>query len=155
MFCVSGTMTNQLGLRTHLKQPPHSVICDNNSHIYKYEAGGVAFHSQAQVQPIIASNAHHLTVEDLKVNAITEDDIHYAPNRVISLENTLNGLIFPQDEIVKIGDFAKSNGLIMHLDGARLWNVHAETGLPMHVLCEPFESVSLCMSKGLGAPIGR
>ena len=153
MFCVSGTMTNQLALRTHLKQPPHSVLIDSRSHIYKFEAGGVAFHSQAQAHPILPN--HHITLEDVKNNAVLEENIHFAPTRVICLENATHGLIIPQDETIKISEYAKSNGLIMHLDGARLWNVHAETGLPIHELCDPFDSVSLCMSKVLGTPIGR
>ena len=73
-----------------------------------------------------------------------------APTTIISLENTLNGTIFPQDEIVRISEFAHANGLKMHLDGARIWHVAAETGTPLHELLAPFDSVSLCFSKGLG-----
>ena len=76
---------------------------------------------------------------------------HYsAPTHVIALENTLNGTIFPQREIVKISEFARKEGIKMHLDGARLWHVAAETGTSMKELCDPFDSVSLCFSKGLG-----
>lgn len=74
-----------------------------------------------------------------------------APTRVIALENTLNGCIFPQDEILKIAEFAKLEGICMHLDGARIWHVAAETGTPLAELCAPFDSVSCCFSKGLGA----
>ncbi|TIA91244.1 hypothetical protein E3P99_01170 [Wallemia hederae] len=154
MFCVSGTMSNQLGLRTHLLQPPHSVLCDSHAHIYKYETGGVAFHSQAQVTPVHATNEHHLTLEDIVSEAVLDDDVCSAPTRVVSLENTKNGLVFPQDEAVRISEWAKQHSLIMHLDGARLWNVHAATNTPIDVLCQPFDSVSLCLSKGVGAPIG-
>jgi len=80
--------------------------------------------------------------------------MHSAPTEVIALENTLNGTIFPQDEIVAIAEFAHSQGIKMHLDGARIWHVAAETGTPMDELCAPFDSVSLCFSKGLGAPVG-
>ena len=76
--------------------------------------------------------------------------LYSAPTEVISLENTLNGTIFPQDEIVAISDFAHSKGVKMHLDGARLWHVAIETATPMKELCDPFDSVSLCFSKGLG-----
>jgi len=75
---------------------------------------------------------------------------HSAPTHVIALENTLNGTIFPQEEIVKISEFARKEGIKIHLDGARLWHVAAETGTPMKELCDPFDSISLCFSKGLG-----
>ena len=90
----------------------------------------------------------------MKANVILDDDVHYAATRVISLENTLNGTILPQSEIRAISAFARSEGIAMHLDGARLWHVVAETGHPLAELCEPFDTVSLCFSKGLGAPIG-
>ncbi|TIC27211.1 hypothetical protein E3Q11_02625 [Wallemia mellicola] len=154
MFCVSGTMSNQIGLRTHLHQPPHSVLCDAHAHIYKYEAGGLAFHSQAQITPVEPTNGHHLQLNDIQAHATLEDDIHYAPTRIISLENTKNGLVFPQSETEKISEWASSNNLIMHLDGARIWNVSAATGLSIDKLCQPYDSVSLCLSKGIGAPIG-
>jgi threonine aldolase len=76
--------------------------------------------------------------------------VHFAPTRVIALENTLNGIIFPQEEIKKIYSLAKSHGIKLHVDGARLWHVAAETGTPLKELCDPFDSVSLCFSKGLG-----
>ncbi|TIA96477.1 hypothetical protein E3P94_03314 [Wallemia ichthyophaga] len=154
MFCVSGTMSNQVGLRTHLTQPPHSVLCDAHAHIYKYETGGVAFHSQAQITPVEPVNTHHLTLQDVQSHAVLDEDLCSAPTRVVSLENTKNGLVFPQSEMVRISDWATRQGLIMHLDGARLWNVHATTGLSIKQLCDPFHSVSLCLSKGVGAPIG-
>ncbi|KAI0374394.1 hypothetical protein BV20DRAFT_961545 [Pilatotrama ljubarskyi] len=154
LFLPSGTMSNQIGLRTHLKQPPYSVLCDHRSHIVRYEAGGTAFHSGAHSQMVIPSNGHHLTLSDIEENIVLGTDLHSAPTEVISLENTLNGTIFPQDEIVRISDYAHSVGVKMHLDGARLWHVAAETGTSMKELCAPFDSVSLCFSKGLGAPIG-
>ncbi|KZT61084.1 hypothetical protein CALCODRAFT_59273 [Calocera cornea HHB12733] len=154
LFCASGTMTNQLAIRTHLLSPPHSVLCDARAHVHRNEAGGIAHHSQATTLPVIPENGHHLTLKDVKSAAILSEDIHGAPTRLISLENTLNGTIFPQDEIVAISEFAQSVGIKMHLDGARIWNVAAETGTSMQVLCDPFDSVSLCLSKGIGAPIG-
>jgi len=154
LFCASGTMTNQLGLRTHLVQPPHSVLCDARSHVHRNEAGGIAHHSQATTIAVIPENGHHLTLNDVKPALVISDDVHSAPTRVISLENTLNGTIFPQEDIVAISEYAHSVGVKMHLDGARIWNVAAETGTSMKELCEPFDSVSLCLSKGVGAPIG-
>ncbi|KZO94988.1 hypothetical protein CALVIDRAFT_550216 [Calocera viscosa TUFC12733] len=154
LFCASGTMTNQLGIRTHLLSPPHSVLCDARAHVHRNEAGGIAHHSQATTLPVIPENGHHLTLKDVKAAVILGDNVHVAPTRLISLENTLNGTIFPQDEIVAISEYAHSVGIKMHLDGARIWNVAAETGTSLHVLCDPFDSVSLCLSKGIGAPIG-
>ncbi|KAK4705027.1 threonine aldolase, partial [Phenoliferia sp. Uapishka_3] len=154
LFCVSGTMTNQLAIRTHLTQPPHSVLLDARAHVHLYEAGGVAFHSQANSLAISPSNGHHLTLEDVEANLVRGDDIHSAPTRIVALENTLSGTVFPQDEIVRISDAMRAEGVIMHCDGARMWEVVAKTGLSLEELCRPFDSVSLCMSKGLGAPIG-
>ncbi|KAI0762766.1 pyridoxal phosphate-dependent transferase [Fomes fomentarius] len=154
LFIPSGTMSNQIALRTHLQQPPFSVLCDHRSHIVRYEAGGLAFHSGAHAQLVIPSNGHHLTLEDVQEHIALGEDLHSAPTRVISLENTLNGTIFPQDEIIRISEYAHRNGLKVHLDGARIWHVVAETDTPLHELLAPFDSVSLCFSKGLGAPIG-
>nr|GAT47883.1 predicted protein [Mycena chlorophos] len=154
LFMPSGTASNQIALRTHLLQPPYSVICDHRAHIHKYEASGAAFHSGAAVLPLIPSNAHHLTVKDVKDNMILSSDVHFAPTEVVALENTLNGTIFPQEEIVKISEYVHSQGKKMHLDGARIWHVAAETETSLKELCDPFDSVSLCFSKGLGAPVG-
>ncbi|KAI0085621.1 pyridoxal phosphate-dependent transferase [Irpex rosettiformis] len=154
LFIPSGTMSNQLALRTHLKQPPYSVLCDHRAHINNYEAGGTAFHSGAHTLPVIPSNGHHITLEEIEQNITLGDDIHGAKTEVIALENTLNGTIFPQGEIIRISEFAHQNNVKLHLDGARIWHVAAETATPLKTLCDPFDSVSLCFSKGLGAPIG-
>lgn len=147
--------TNQLAIRTHLTQPPHSILLDSRAHIHLYEAGGVAFHSQANSLAIRPTNHHHLTLEDVEANIIRGDDIHSAPTRIVALENTLSGTVFPQEEIVRISEAMRAEGVIMHCDGARMWEVVAKTQLSLEELCRPFDTVSLCMSKGLGAPIGR
>ncbi|KAF8213298.1 pyridoxal phosphate-dependent transferase [Mycena galopus ATCC 62051] len=154
LFMPSGTASNQIALRTHLMQPPYTVMCDYRAHIHKYEAGGAAFHSGAAVTALIPSNGHHLTLNEIKQNMILATDIHVAPTEVVALENTLNGTIFPQDEIIAISEYVHSEGKKMHLDGARIWHVAAETDTSIKELCDPFDSVSLCFSKGLGAPIG-
>ncbi|KAL7410835.1 pyridoxal phosphate-dependent transferase [Mrakia frigida] len=161
LFCSSGTLTNQLAFRTWLTQPPHAVLCDVRSHVYCYESGGISFHSQAATTTVLPTNGHHLTLEDdVEHNLVLDDNILQAPTKVVALENTLSGTIFPQEEIVKIGRRVHEAGLILHLDGARIWNVAAEKGdldaLPVVLkeLLDPFDSVSLCMSKGLAAPIG-
>ncbi|KAI0314979.1 pyridoxal phosphate-dependent transferase [Amylostereum chailletii] len=154
LFMPSGTMSNQLALRSQLKQPPYSVLCDHRAHTNKYEAGGTAFHSGAHTVTVIPSNGHHLTLDDIKDFVILGTDVHIAPTQIIEIENTLNGSIFPQDEIIRISEYARSQNIKMHLDGARIWHVAAETGTPIKELCDPFDTVSLCFSKGLGAPVG-
>ncbi|KAJ3531206.1 hypothetical protein NMY22_g8255 [Coprinellus aureogranulatus] len=154
LFVASGTASNQIALRTHLQQPPYSVLVDHRSHINKYEAGGTAFHSGAHLITVHPSNKHHLTLEDIKDNIALSSDIHFAPTTVVALENTLNGTIIPQDEVERISEYVHSVGVKLHLDGARIWHVAVETNTPLKDLCEPFDSISLCFSKGLGAPVG-
>lgn len=156
LYCVSGTLSNQIALRVNLFQPPYSVLCDHRAHVYSHEAGGLATLSQAMVQPIIPKNGVHLTLEDdILPNFIPDDgEIHGAPTKLISLENTLHGMIFPLSEIAKILAFCKANDVRLHLDGARLWNASAETGISIAEYCSYFDLVSLCLSKTLGAPIG-
>ncbi|KAL9556699.1 hypothetical protein MBANPS3_001750 [Mucor bainieri] len=153
LFCASGTMTNQLALRTHLVTPPHSVVCDHRAHVFLWEAGGIAVHSRASVSPVIGANGIHITAEEIENNLLGED-IYSAPTRVVSLENTLNGMIFPYEEMAKISTLARNRGLAMHLDGARLWNASQETGISLKEYGKLFDSMSLCLSKGVGAPIG-
>lgn len=146
-------MTNQLGLRVHLNQPPHSVVCDARSHVHLWEAGGIAFHSRASVSPVICSNGVHVTATEIEGNLIDED-LHTAPTRVVSLENTLSGMVMPLKDIQEVASLARDRGLAMHLDGARLWNAHIASGVPLHEYGKCFDSMSLCLSKGVGAPIG-
>ncbi|CCM02193.1 uncharacterized protein FIBRA_04273 [Fibroporia radiculosa] len=152
LFVPSGTMSNQLALRAYC----HLTISKKCAHTwaFRYEAGGTAFHSGAQLECVLPSNGHHLTLEDVQNNVVISSDVHSCPTAIIELENTLNGTIIPQEEVIAISDYAHSNGIIMHLDGARIWHVAAETGTSIKDLCDPFDSVSLCFSKGLGAPIG-
>ncbi|ODV84166.1 hypothetical protein CANARDRAFT_24263 [[Candida] arabinofermentans NRRL YB-2248] len=155
LFCSSGTMSNQIGLRAHLFQPPHRILCDYRGHVYAHEAGGLATLSQAMVTPVIPSNGLYLTLEDILDNFIEDDgDIHMAPTKVISLENTIHGIVMPIDEIERISLFCKENDVKLHLDGARLWNASAATGISIEEYCSHFDSVSLCLSKSLGAPVG-
>ncbi|KAJ9615812.1 hypothetical protein H2200_001889 [Cladophialophora chaetospira] len=155
LLVMSGTMGNQVALRTHLTQPPHSVLCDIRGHVYNYEAGGVSSLSNAMIIPVRPSNSHHLTLEDIQAHAIISSDVHACPTRVISLENTLDGMIMPLSEIKRIATFAREHGLKLHLDGARIWEAVAATdGSSLPDFCSHFDSVSMCFSKGLGAPIG-
>lgn len=156
LYCVSGTLLNQLALRVNLLQPPHAVLCDHRGHVYKHEAGGIPTLSQALVHAVIPKNGVHLTLkDDILPNFVPDDgEIHGCPTKVISLENTLHGMVFPLDEIKKISAFCKANDVRLHLDGARLWNASVATGIPIAEYCSYFDSVSLCLSKTLGAPIG-
>lgn len=155
LFCCSGTLSNQIGLRANLYQPPYSILCDYRAHVFLYEAGGLATLSQAMVHPVRPANENFLTVQDVIENYTPSDgDIHAAPTKVVSLENTLHGIITPIEEIRKISKFCKDHDLILHCDGARLWNASAATGVSIKEYCSYFDTVSLCLSKSLGAPMG-
>ncbi|KAJ4288144.1 hypothetical protein N0V90_012161 [Kalmusia sp. IMI 367209] len=154
VLVLSGTMGNQVALRSHLTAPPHAILCDRRCHVIQYEAGGVASLSQALVQPIDAKNKKYITLEEVQEHAVISDDVHACPTRVISLENTLNGAIMPLSEVRRISAWAREHGIIMHLDGARLWEAVAAGAGTLKEFCTEFDSVSLCFSKGLGAPIG-
>ncbi|OAA58704.1 l-allo-threonine aldolase [Cordyceps fumosorosea ARSEF 2679] len=146
LFVTSGTMGNQVALRSLLTQPPFGVLADHR--------GGVSSLTGATVQPVVPKNGTHLTLEDVAEHAVLSRDVHACPTRVISLENTLNGMVMPAAETARIARFARLNGIRLHLDGARLWEAAAAGATPLDALCAPFDTVSLCFSKGLGAPVG-
>jgi threonine aldolase len=147
-------MGNQIAIRTHLTRPPHSILCDSRSHILQYEAGGVASLSGALIKGVTPSNGVYLTLEDVQRNVELSEDVHMCPTRVISLENTLDGTIMPLAEARRIAAFARENGIKLHLDGARLWEAVAAGAGSLSDYCGLFDSISLCFSKGLGAPVG-
>jgi threonine aldolase len=147
-------MGNQVSIKTHT-QPGDEIIVERNAHIFNYECGSPGMLSGVQVFPI---EGHHgvITAEQI-ARAVRPDNIHHPTTRLICLENTHNragGTIFPIDEIQRIHQFAREAGLRMHLDGARLWNASVATGIPLKEYCQYFDSVQLCFSKGLGAPVG-
>jgi threonine aldolase len=154
LFVPSGTMSNQIAIKAHT-QPGDEVICEQGAHIMNYEAGGPAFHSQVQLNPIQGDQG---VIRSEQVEAaIRPDNVHMPSTRLISIENTHNkagGTIFPLEEIHRIAEVASSHNLAMHMDGARLMNAVVATGIPAERWAAPFDSVSLCLSKGLGAPIG-
>ena len=154
VLVLSGTMGNQVALRTHLTAPPQAILCDRRAHIIQYEAGGVASLSQAMCQTVDARNGKYVTLEEVKEYAVVGEDVHSTPTRVISLENTLNGAIMPLSEVRRISAWAREHGIIMHMDGARLWEAVAAGAGTLKEFCAEMDSVSLCFSKGLGAPIG-
>ncbi|PQK17601.1 hypothetical protein BB8028_0008g01100 [Beauveria bassiana] len=162
LFVTSGTMGNQVALRSLLTQPPFGVLADHRSHIILYEAGGVSSLTGATVKPVVPRNGVHLTVEDVAAHAILSSDVHACPTRVISLENTLNGTVMPLSAVSSIASFARAHNIRLHCDGARLWEAAVATSSsssssPSAVLaeyCSHFDTISLCFSKGLGAPVG-
>lgn len=119
-----------------------------------YHHCSVSSLSGAMTQPITPKNGIYLTLEDIKAHAVLSDDVHACPTRVISLENTLNGMIMPLEEVRRIGAFAREHDIKMHCDGARLWEAVASGAGTLPEFCEPFDTVTLCFSKGLGAPVG-
>lgn len=154
LLVLSGTMGNQVSIRSHLAQPPHAVLCDHRSHIICYEAGGVSAWTGATVQTVVPKNGVYLTLEDVQKHAVLDDNIHHCPTKLISLENTLDGMIMPLSETRRIVEWARENCIKVHLDGARLWEAVASGAGSLADYTSLFDSVSLCFSKGLGAPIG-
>ena len=154
VFCPSGTMTNQVAIKCHT-QPGDEVICDKLSHVYIYEGGGIAFNSSCQVKTIEGDRGR-ITASQVR-EAINSTDIHKANTSLVSIENTTNrggGSCYEFTDIQQIKEVCLQNNLRLHLDGARLWNalvVKKETSLQYG---EIFDSISICLSKGLGAPVG-
>lgn len=154
LFVPSGTMGNQIAIKAWTN-PGDEIIIEADAHVFYYETGGLAFNSGVQVNTVKSLNG------EMDLDEIEEKirpNIYYLPTtKVISLENTHNrhgGAILSLDYIRKCGDLAKKHDIKFHLDGARLWNASAETGISLADYAEPFDSVSVCLSKGLGAPVG-
>jgi threonine aldolase len=154
LLVCSGTMGNQVAIRTHMLSPPHSVLTDHRSHILEWEAGGVAALCGALVKGVVPENGNYLTLEDVQNHAILSDDVHACPTRLISLENTLGGVITPLAECQRIAAWAREHKIILHCDGARLWEAVAAGAGTLKEYSACFDTISLCFSKGLGAPIG-
>ncbi len=155
LFCSSGTQTNQIAINVHV-QPGGEVICHKESHIYKYEGGGIARNSGASVR-LLDGNRGRITLEEIEKWINPKMDVHYPLTQLISLEDTANrggGAIYDFSEIQKIRTFCVNYNLPMHLDGARLFNSLVEKKLDYKIYASNFDSISICLSKGLGAPIG-
>lgn len=154
LFCPSGTMTNQAAIKCHT-QPGDEVICDENAHIYQYEAGGIAFNSGASVKLLIGDKGR--ITADQVMNAINPDDFHKPITSLVCLENTSNrggGSCYDLNEIKKIRKVCTEKRLSLHLDGARLWNALVAKNETPKQYGELFDSISVCLSKGLGCPVG-
>jgi threonine aldolase len=154
LFVPSGTMSNQIGIKAHT-QPGDELLCDASCHIYNYEAGGPAVLSGVTCRTV-EGDYGVLDVSQLEDKVRPVND-HLVRTRLVCLENTHNrggGRIYPIEKVQAISEWARQNGLIMHLDGARLWNAVVATGIPAKDWARHFDTVSVCFSKGLGAPIG-
>lgn len=154
LFVPSGTMGNQLCLRTHT-EPGDEVICDYQAHIFNYESGAAGNLSQVQLHPLHGKSGQ-LSVDQI-ADAVRQRAYWNPWTKLIALENTTNkagGTIYPIETIRDISQFAKSSNLKLHLDGARIWNAHVATGVSLKEYGHYFDSLSVCFSKGLGAPVG-
>lgn len=154
IFCPSGTMTNQIAIKCHTN-PGDEVICDKYSHIYQYEGGGIAFNSGASVR-LIDGDRGRVTSKQV-AESINPDDIHKPVSKMVGLENTCNrggGSCYDLKHIEQIKEVCQSQGLILHLDGARLFNALVARQEDPKAYGRLFDSISICLSKGLGAPVG-
>ena len=154
LFCPSGTMTNQIAIKTQT-QPLDEILCDEIAHIYRYELGGYGFHSGVAIHVMRGNRG---IVDDEMIRSAIKSKADWNPNTsLLCLENSINmggGNYYTLDQIKSLTTTAKSNGLRTHLDGARLFNVLVETGDSTLDYGACFNSISICLSKGLGAPVG-
>jgi threonine aldolase len=154
LYSPSGTMSNQIGIKCHT-QPGDEVICEKSSHVYLYEGGGIAFNSGSQVKPLDGSLGR-ITAQQIG-QAINPDDVHRARTSLVSLENTANrggGACYDWQEILRIRQLCSAQQLKLHLDGARLFNALVAKDQTARSYGEVFDSISVCLNKGLGCPIG-
>jgi len=154
IFCPSGTMTNQIAIKCHT-QPGDEVICDESAHVYQYEGGGIAFNSGASVK-LLHGDRGRITAQQVK-DAINPDDAHKAHTSLVCLENTSNrggGSCYDFEEIKKIKTVCIENKLAFHLDGARIWNALVAKNETAKQYGAAFDSISICLSKSLGCPVG-
>lgn len=154
LYCPTGTMSNQIAIKVHT-QPGDEVICEKNSHVYIYEGGGIAFNSGSQVRALDGDRGR-ITAEQVSL-VINPDDVHKARTSLVSLENTCNrggGSCYDLEEIKRIKRVCTDNQLKLHLDGARLFNALVATGRKAAEFGAVFDSISVCLNKGMGCPIG-
>ncbi len=154
IFCPSGTMTNQIAIKL-LTKPGDEVICHHYAHIYNYEGGAMGFNSGVQAK-LVGDSFGRMTVADVQA-AINPDDVHAAHTALLALENTSNkggGTCFQLDALRELSETARAKGLAVHLDGARVWNAMAAHNEDPKLYGQMFDTISVCMSKGMGCPVG-
>lgn len=152
LFAPSGTQCNLLAMMAHCQRGDEYIV-GMEAHTYKYEGGGAAVLGSIQPQPIPQADDGTLPL-DVVARAIKPDDAHFARSRLLCLENTWQGRVLPLDYLAQARALCDRTGLALHLDGARLYNAAAALGVDACVIAAPFDSVSVCLSKGLGAPVG-
>ena len=155
LYCSSGTMTNQIAIKLHT-QPGDEVICDKLSHIYLYEGGGIAYNSGASVR-LLDGNLGRFTADQVVENINDRNNIHFPISSMVSIENTVNkggGACWEIDEMIKIKAVCQNNNMALHLDGARLFNALVAKNQSPKKYGQLFDTISICLSKGLGAPVG-
>ncbi|PTX14948.1 L-threonine aldolase [Pontibacter mucosus] len=155
LFCPSGTMTNQIAIKVHTA-PLTEVICDITAHIHQYEGGGIAFNSGASTA-LVHGERGKMTPQQVEANIRPLDNIHFPETRLVALENSCNkggGSFYSLAEIAAISEVCKRHNLALHLDGARVFNALAASGDAAQDYGLYFDSISVCLSKGLGAPVG-
>ena len=155
LYCSSGTQTNQIAINLHVN-PGGEVICHKDSHVFKYEGGGIAKNSGASTRTVDGDRGR-ITVEELEKWINPENDIHYPLTQLISIEDTANrggGAVYDFNEILRIRAFCNKMKLPLHLDGARVFNALTENHINYKEYGKQFDSISICLSKGLGAPVG-
>ncbi|WP_026464755.1 threonine aldolase family protein [Adhaeribacter aquaticus] len=155
LFCPSGTMTNQIAIKAQT-EPLTEVICDFTAHIYQYEGGGIAFNSAASVA-LLHGERGKVTAEMVQSAVRPNDNLHYPVSKLVSLENTSNkggGTFYTLPEIATIAQVCKTHNMAFHLDGARVFNALLAAQEAPEAYGQYFNSISICLSKGLGAPVG-
>jgi threonine aldolase len=152
LFFPSGTQSNLAALMSHCARG-EEVILGQRAHTYRYEAGGVAVLGSIQPQPIENEADGSIALDKIRAE-IKPDDAHFARTRLLALENTIGGKVLSPAYVAEAAALARSKGLALHLDGARAWNAAVAQGCGVDEVCAPFDTVSLCFSKGLGAPVG-
>ncbi|MDR8015898.1 low-specificity L-threonine aldolase [Ectopseudomonas guguanensis] len=152
LFVPTGTMSNLLGLMAHCERGDEYIV-GQQAHTYKYEGGGAAVLGSIQPQPIDGEADGSLDLAKVEA-AIKQDDFHFARTRLLALENTMQGKVLPLDYLAAARELTLRRGLGLHLDGARLYNAAVKLGVPAREIARHFDSVSVCLSKGLGAPVG-
>jgi threonine aldolase len=152
LFVPSGTQSNLLALMSHCERGDEYIV-GNDAHTYKFEGGGAAVLGSIQPQPIVQDADGSLPLDKVAA-AIKPIDPHFARTRLLALENTWHGRVLPMNYLRAARDFARERGLALHLDGARLYNAAVASSLLAREIAQHFDSVSVCLSKGLGAPVG-
>jgi threonine aldolase len=152
LFVPSGTQSNLCALMSHCQRGDEALV-GQLAHLYRYEAGGMAVLGSIQPQPLPQQADGTLALADIEA-AIKPDDAHFGRTRLLCLENTWNGRVLAQSYLDEATALARRRSLATHLDGARLFNAVIASGRPVHEIARPFDSVSVCFSKGLGAPVG-